>query len=749
MSDNQNIKCKVKMIRQLYPKSTPLKAGEFGIIRVRVLEEIDGTPLVDEKDQIVIKGNFCELDYKMPYTICAIGEENEKYNTVTYKITYISSEIDFSNDDDKKVFLQSILTPKQYKSLESAFDDPCEVISNKDLEKLKSVKGIGEATACRLIGKYYETIDYAKIVVQLNKYGLTNNLIQRLLATYKSPELVIEIIKNDIYRLAEEVEGIGFIKCDEIALRGGMSPTDPKRVEAYIRHVLKEEGEKGNSWSFVQDIVNRICDDLRCYDEGIIKQALASLLEKRVIWANPDRSVIALTKYYNLEMEIAKEIKRLNSVANKLFYSRWKDIVAGIEAEQGWKYTTEQIKGIKKVLDSQVSVVTGLAGCGKTAVTNAMVKTLAQYKITQCALSGRAAQKMKECNGLESNTIHKTLGYTGFNYKYNEGNQLETDIVLIDEASMISGDIFLGLLKAIKTGTKLVIIGDKGQLPAIGNCNVFFDLMDMGVPVVELTTVHRQSETSAIITKSIDIRKQRQLFNRDYAGTMILGEKMDLEINVYTSPNHLREVIVEKFKDNLAKVNGDITKVQIVVPIRQRGNICTYNLNNDIQALLRNENQPYIRSMNYKYYVGDKVINMKNKVVVTPEGESLAIFNGNVGIVESINVEDSSMIVNFGKEIGRAYLKKRLIDSNLELAYAITCHKLQGSSAQRVIVGCDFSAFMMLTAEWLYTAITRAERYCCVVSTNEALRYGISKVITDKKRTFLQFVEDIDRWEAA
>ena len=133
--------------------------GEYGIVRAKVLEEIDGIPSVDDKDQIVIKGNMCELDYKMPYTICAEGEENEKYGTVSYKITYISSDIDFSNENDKKTFLKSILTPKQYESLSAEFDDPCEVINNKDVDKLVSVKGIGEATANKLIEKYYETIN--------------------------------------------------------------------------------------------------------------------------------------------------------------------------------------------------------------------------------------------------------------------------------------------------------------------------------------------------------------------------------------------------------------------------------------------------------------------------------------------------------------------------------------------------------------------------------------------------------------
>lgn len=747
--NNMNIKCKVQMVKQLYPKYTPLKAGEYGIVRAKVLEEIDGIPSVDDKGQIVIKGNMCELDYKMPYTICAEGEENEKYGTVSYKITYISSDIDFSNENDKKTFLKSILTPKQYESLSAEFDDPCEVINNKDVDRLVSVKGIGEATANKLIEKYHETIAYAKILVQLGKYGLTNAVIQKLLATYNSPEVVIDIINNDIYRIAEDVEGMGFIKCDEIAMRGGLSPSSPKRIKAYIKHILREEGEVGNSWSYVQKVVNKICDDLSCYDENLIKQSLASLLEEKVIWANQDKTVIALTRYYKLEMEIAKEIKRLSCCKNDFTYPNWRDIVSAIEVKQGWKYTSEQIEGIKTVLDSPLSVVTGLAGCGKTAVTNAMVKILADYDILQCALSGRAAQKMKEYNGLESNTIHKTLGYMGLTYTYNEENQLETDIILIDEASMVSGDMFLRLLKPIKTGTKVVIIGDKGQLPAIGNCNVFFDLMNMGVPVVELTVVHRQAEASAIISKSIDIRKQRQLFDRDYVGSMVLGELQDLELNVYSSPAMLREVIIHKFKENLAMVNYDISKVQIVLPIRQRGNICTYNLNNDIQGLLRSEHAPHIKSFNYKYYVGDKVINIKNKMVVTPEGEALALFNGNIGIIESINVEEETMIVDFGEKIGKAFLKKKLIDSNLELAYAITCHKLQGSSAERVIVGCDFSAYIMLTAEWLYTAITRAEKYCCVVSTTDALRYGIGRVITDKKRTFLQFVSNVEYWEAA
>lgn len=752
MSDNMRIKCKVKMTRQLYPKYTPLKAGEYGIVRAKVVEEIDGIPLTDDNGCIVIKGNMCELDFKMPYTICAEGEKNDKYNSVSYKITYISSDLDFTSERDKQVFLKSILTEKQYEALVSKFEDPCAIINERDVSSLIKVKGIGETTALKLIDKYHESIAYAKILVQLGNYGLTHNVIQKLLATYNSPETVIEIINNDIYRIAEEVDGMGFLKCDEIAIKGGMKKDDPRRIKAFIKHTLREEGEIGNSWSYTQYVVNKITDTLQCYDEQLIITALKELLESEIIWANPDRSVIALTKYYKLEIEIAKELKRIYLGKNTLEYGNWKEIIRAIESVQGWNYTAEQTIGIKTVLDSQLSVVTGLAGCGKTAVTNAMVKILSGggYKIIQCALSGRAAQKMKEYNGLDSNTIHKTLGCTGWGtYLYHENNKLEADVILLDEASMVNGDMFLRLLKAIKTGTKLVIIGDKGQLPSIGNCNVFFDLMEMGVPVVELTVVHRQAEASAIISKSVAIRKQKQLFDRNYVGTMTLGDLQDLELNIYSSPTLLRQVIVQKFKENYMKVNGDIMKVQIVVPVRSRGEICTYMLNTDIQALLMKGKTNYIQSINYKYFVGDKVINVKNKMVVSPDGETLPLFNGNIGVVESIDTDTKTMVVDFGEKIGKAVFNTALINSNLELAYAITCHKLQGSSASRVIVGCDFSAYSILTAEWLYTAITRAEEFCTVVSTTDAIRYAISKVITDKKRTFLQFIERIDTWSAA
>lgn len=747
MGANMNIKCKVKMVRKLFPKS-PLKVGDFGILIMRVIEEIDGEPLKDEKGCIVVKGNLCEMNSSTVYTIVAVGEKNEKYDNVTYKLDYIGSEIDLDNENDKAVFLQTILTEKQYQSLTNAIDDPCEVIKNKDIEKLICVNGIGRATAEKLIEKYYENIEYAKVIVQLNKYGLTNLMVQKLIAHYGSPEIVVNVIQNDIYQIADEVEGIGFLKCDEIALKGGLSPNNPKRLEAYIKFKLREQGEMGNSWQYVQKIMNQLAQDLSCYDISLMQEALKSLLDNEVIWANPDRTIIALNKYYKLELAIAKELKRISSAPNMFKYDNWEEIIADVEEVQGFAYTHEQKAGIKTVLDSPLSVVTGLAGTGKTAITNGMISVLKDYDIRQCALSGRAAQRMKESNGLESNTIHKTLEMDMRGAFFNEDNQLDIDVLILDEGSMVSGDLFLKLLKAIKTGTKLVIAGDKGQLPAIGNCNVFFDLLKMGVPTVELTIVHRQAQASAIISKSIDIRKQRQLFDSDYVGNKILGELRDLEINIHSTSYMLRKAINTQYRNQLAIADNDLLRVQIVVPIRQKGDICTYNLNKDIQSYVHGTKKRGIQSVSHIFYEGDKVINVKNKVVFTPEGESINIFNGNIGLIESIDHEEQTMIVNF-VGIGRVILKKNLIDTNLDLAYAITCHKLQGSSAERVIVACDFSAYVLLNAEWLYTAITRAERYCVLVAENAAVRYAISKVETNTKQTFLQFIPSLAHWEAA
>lgn len=739
------IKCKVKLNKQFFPKNNEvICSGDFAILSVNVIENIEGNPKISKWNTITIKGNVCEIDDKKEYIVVATEEETD-YG-IQYNILYICEYVELTTISDQKKFLSQILTEKQLENIFNTLKNPIEVIANEDVETLCTVKGIGEKVAETIIEKYNECKDYSKAYVKLYDLGLSKNIMDKLIETYGSTDVLIDKIQNNIYIIADEVNGIGFKKADEIALKKGIKPNDIRRIKAFIKYFLNENGQNGKSYVLYKELLIAVRENLKGIDGKLFGTAMTQLKKENVIWWNESKTKIALMKYKKLEESIYNEIIRLKSQSNKekFKYNNWLEIVKKQEKKQGWEYTEEQKNGIKTILDNNVTLVTGLAGTGKSTIVNAVSQILESYKIIQCALAGRAAQRMNEISGLESNTIHKTLGFIpkkGFTY--NAEYPLFTDVIIIDESSMIGGDLFLNLLRAISNNTKVVILGDHGQLDSIGACNVFYDLLHSNaIPVVKLTTIHRQAQASAIISKSIDIRNKKQLFDKQFEGKEILGELQDLELDICLDKTIIQDKIIKHFKDRLKMVD-DIMDLQVIVPMKTRGKICTYELNNKMQEIYNNLKGKsfieikYSKDKLYKIGVGDKVINTKNDYKTKDiNGEKAPIFNGDIGKVIEINKKKKFIIVDFNSR-GCIKIRGKAL-RGIELAYAITVHKLQGSSAKICIVGIDYSAFKLLTAELLYTAITRAEKLCDLVGENGAIRYAINNISVNSKRTFLR-----------
>lgn len=385
--------------------------------------------------------------------------------------------------------------------------------------------------------------------------------------------------------------------------------------------------------------------------------------------------------------------------------------------------------------------------CGKTSTANGICSLYDDYNILACALSGKASVRITEATGLPASTIHRALGYQNGKFMFNKDNKLAVDIVLIDEATMINGTLFLSLLEAIPTGAKVIIMGDVQQLTPIGNCQVFADILDSNVlPVVKLTKPHRQALMSGIIPTSIKVANQEQIFANSFEGNEILGELKDMELDVTGNKESRSDSIISHFQTEMDKYH-DIIEVQVCVPMRLKGELSCYNLNtkiqdiynpkfadgNEIEILLEKKNEDVKK---YHIRVGDKVLNTKNNYKCTnTDGDTTPVFNGNIGIVKEI--EDNGYCTIDFVGIGEVVFSKT--DSkNLELAYACTVHKMQGSGFTSTIVGMDTGSYIMNNSELLYTAITRAKKYCVLVGNN----YAISKAIQTKevktKQTFLR-----------
>lgn len=386
--------------------------------------------------------------------------------------------------------------------------------------------------------------------------------------------------------------------------------------------------------------------------------------------------------------------------------------------------------------------VTG--NCGKSSLVSAVIEVLKGYKFVQCALAGKAASRLMEITGQEGYTIHRLLGYpkgedSHGKFFYHADNKMEHDIYIVDEVSMIDLDLFSHLIQAIKDGAKLILLGDNGQLESIGSGNIAYDLLHSEeIPSITLTKIHRQAEKSAIITESVKIRNKQQIVSKDWTGHEVRGELQDLDLTCYADQSNTYYRIMEQVQRYWATYH-DIKNMQVIVPMKTRGNACTYVLNNAIQELVnpdaKLETTLYIaKGMPYVIRVGDKVINTVNNYKVEPN-----IFNGNIGIVRNIwthpDTGEEFMTINFDGIGDVDVLNKFWKD--IELAYAITCHKYQGSQSDTVIFGVDYNSYSLLSKELLYTGITRAKNKCYLIAQTSALRYATAKSSIVDKQTHL------------
>lgn len=761
------LKFECALDRIIYPKySKKVQSGDFAIFSMRITKWIDNK--IDEIEIIKLKGTTCTLEYGTTYKVfCKLAETHEIYGD-TYGLIYISKCIDISSKDKQKEFLKNVLNENLVEKLFDEYDDVIKLLENRDVKSLMKIKGIGNQVALRMIDEYEESKDYSSIYMELGQLGFTHTFIKKLVDFYKSPDTVIDIVKNNPYDLLR-VEGIGFKKADEVACKVGITQYDIRRIKGFLLYYLNDQGEAGRSYLNYQDLMKALYDTLGFVPEEIINATAKQMIDNKDVVVLDNGSKIALKKFYDLEKNIMNELFRLqiglvkvvendsdkvNSIHDdyipKSFnIGNWETITENVEEKQGFMFTDEQRAAIKLSLDNHVMALTGGAGVGKTSTANGICSLYSGYNILACALSGKASVRITEATGLPASTIHRALGYQNGEFMFNKENKLAVDIVLIDEATMINGTLFLSLLEAIPTGAKVIIMGDVQQLTPIGNCQVFADILDSNVlPVVKLSKPHRQTLRSGIIPTSIKIANQQQIFDGNYIGNAIIGELEDMELDISGKGNDesISDKIIKHFQVELEKFH-DIMEVQICVPMRLRGELSCYNLNSKIQSIYNpklsncNEIEIFLEKKNdeaKKYIIraGDKVINTKNNYkCINSEGDTTPVFNGNMGIVKEIEKNGMCTIDFIG--IGEVIFTKSDC-KNLELGYACTVHKLQGSGFCSTIVGLDNSSYIMNNSELLYTAITRAKKYCVLIANNYAVVKSIQTKEVKTKQTFLK-----------
>ena len=734
----------------------------FTIASFDLVKEIDGEVEIHPiYKTFTVVGIMPYLMEDADYEISATEVENKKYGK-QYQVNSINLYLPngIESKEGQKEFLDIIFTKLQVKEMYEALDDPYMTLKDGDISSLVKVKNCGMKTAVAWIDKFKTYMPLSNAMKELSEYGLTEALLRRIVNHYKSSDIAVEIIQNKPYKLIE-VNGVGWHKCDEIAMKGGLKPDSPERIGTYILYYLQERANEGYSYipadanteiengivSKTQKPINFIDTMIEFFGDDISDEALKGGLDyvNDQLWFSDDRKFVGLKRIYDLEMSVAENLIRIRDGENDFKYSNWKDIIKQKEIDQGWEYNEQQIEGIKAVLENQVVVITGKAGTGKSSIVDAMIAVLQGYSYAQTALSGRAAARMAEITHEEGYTIHRLLGFPKGDrdhggFVFHEDNKLPRDIIILDEVSMVDGELFNRLVKAIKTGSKLIMLGDTGQLECIGCMNIAADLIaSKEIVSIELSQIHRQAANSGIITESIKAREGIQLIEKDWIGTEVRGKLNDLVLDCFSDKSNTFYKVMQHASSELED-GTDIMDLMVIAP-SYKNESGVDNLNAALQSLYNPDSpekkEVFVQKSSKAWMLreGDKIINVQNDYYAKNKF-TVGIFNGNIGVVKNIDIDANTIAVDFQDIPGIMILPKKNW-KDLELGYAITCHKAQGSQCKKVIVGLDFGSFIQLSREWVYTAMTRAIDKCYMVAQNNALRYAVSKNSISVKRTHL------------
>ena len=625
----------------------------------------------------------------------------------------------------------------------SNLSDPIKVLENEDIETLCKIKGIRENSAKQLIKKYNGDLGYAEAISLLKKYDMTDNQIKGLVDKFGSGQTIENKIKKNPYFLLN-AKGYGWEKTDKIARASGIKPYDKRRIEAYVEYFLQSQAEAGNSWVYQDQLWNGLCENLggNLPDE-VVGDVIHELEEGRYIVFSKDRDRLGLKTYYDLELSIAKELIRLVNAKSNLKVDNIEEKIEKAEEEQGYKFTDEQRNAIELISTENVVALTGLAGSGKTSTIKGMVGLFKEnYSCIGCSLSGKASLRITEGSGLEAMTIHRLLQFKDGRFLKDKFNQLKEDVFVMDESTMTNGELFLSFLKAIPSGSKLILAGDVQQLTPIGSCQVFADILEADkFPKIKLTKPHRQALRGGIVPTSLQIVNQQSLCEKSFHGRKKLGELQDLELDVFDKNEDSLKKVIEHFWEQY-NIEKDIMNVQVICLMKTRGDLSCYNINNLIQEEINpiTENSSYFKvtvekDKVYRIQAGDKVINIKNNYnTKNKDGVCVPIFNGSMGLVKEII--DTNVIVDF-EGIGEIVLTREEAKS-LWLAYAITLHKSQGSQFNRVIFTISDSDYILINVESGYTGITRAKQFCEFMFTYTAMQKMIRTKESKNKQTYLK-----------
>lgn len=722
------LELKVSVAKKLFYSNDSM----FGVYALEPVGVAKGIPL-NKYGNFVVNGNCPELYIGKQYEIIIEPSESDKYGK-GFSFVAVKQKKP-TTIDEQQAYLRAMLKEKQAEAIINKYPN------HKILDIMKSgefdysdIKGIKKITYDKIHKFLFDHLDLQQALVELRELNISFKAMKKLIIHFGSADVTVQKIKENIYSLCE-IKSFGFKKVDDYALRRGDVKTNQNRIVAGIRYIVDEEAQFGHSWSNIDTVINNVKPLLEI-EESYIVDVINNVISRSKEFYY-DNEKIALQQYYFYEKEIYNKLMKMNERDVSVTVNNIEGKIDQLEGMQGIQYTDEQKNTFLLANQNNVLVINGKGGVGKSFSLKGLLRVFQQYPYMCCSLSGKAA-KVLENNGLNASTIHRMLRVQGNGkFEFDHKNRLPYRIVVIDEGSMVNSYLFYSVLNALADDAKLIIVGDNGQLASIGTGAVFEDILRTNkLPAQELTIVQRQAAKSGILSSANEIREGNQINSRNSSKQQTYGELKDFVCIPLANRDYIQDIAIKVCHKFL---NKDVMEFQVISPLKMRGEVSVRKLNNELQKLFNDTNKKSIKRGFYNYYVGDKIIQGGNNYEAG-ENDDISVFNGTLGKIVGIDIDEKNghkVHIQFENMDDVIMYEKDELDM-IELAYAITVHRSQGSSIPYVLFVFDYSSYMLLSRQLIYTGISRASKGCAMVCENRALHHAISTDHGGNRRTFLK-----------
>lgn len=631
---------------------------------------------------------------------------------------------------------------KRAKEMVKIFGEDTLRIMSEEPEKLLKINGIGKKTLKKIHNSIVKAQSSRDITIYLQKFNLGNKLAFQIYAKYKDDAKAI--IEENPYQLIDDIKGIGFNTADKIAFQIGIKNESSFRIIAGGEYILYEEANRnGNCYMDYEEFISRLSNLLNLKTDIILENISEMVFKNKIKIINYDkRDIIYLRSIYEMELSITENLLRLMRTNSKILDIDIDKEIDFIEKIENIEYSNTQKKAIKKALKEKVMIITGGPGTGKTTIIKAIISIIHNLKFSYflAAPTGRAAKRMEESTGGEASTIHRLLGYKSIGditqLEFNEDNPLDSDLIIIDEMSMVDIYLMNNLLKAIKDDTMVVFVGDSDQLPSVGPGNVLNDMINSNIiPTIKLDTIFRQDEGSNII-------RNAHLINHGLRP--ILNEKnKDFFFIKTRDDRHTLDTICDLVVERLPKYYNvnPLEDIQVLTPTR-RGICGVDSINQRLQAKLNPPefNKSELKLGEYIFRENDKIMQTKNNYDIELRGSlfetAKGLYNGDIGYIRNIFLENRTIETIF-------YDKMTTLDTkefqDIVLSYCATIHKSQGSEFPIVVIPMANAPYMLLTRNILYTGITRGKSLVVLVGNENILNKMIDTELIDRRKSTLAY----------